>query len=176
MSINIRTTENILFVDLFDGRLERYRVREHIKPEDTSNKTRILTDGENFLWVFAAEDGSLDCMTRYAPNGHPGRILVAIAKSFDTEIFSVHDPQYWGFDTQVVWEHDWDKIEEESEAEAEFYDSFMKYINGEPHNLEPGSYDEEGANLAKEKLKPTCTRLGVLGVENADLVDAVIGP
>jgi hypothetical protein len=38
------------------------------------------------------------------PNGAPGGILKAISEVFDTEIYSEHEPQFWGFDTEEEWE------------------------------------------------------------------------
>jgi hypothetical protein len=38
------------------------------------------------------------------PNGAPARILLAISDVFETEIFSEHELQFWGFDTEEEWE------------------------------------------------------------------------
>ena len=98
MSTDYSTKEKISFADLFDGRLERYGVREHISEDSTENR-RCLTDGRNYLWVFAADDRTLEILKRYGgcgaamsdfPGGGnaPGQILGAIAKAFDTDISS----------------------------------------------------------------------------------------
>jgi hypothetical protein len=50
------------------------------------------------------DDGFVSGLTRYAPNGDPGKILNALANVFDTDIVSEYEPQYWGFDTQEEWD------------------------------------------------------------------------
>ena len=34
----------------------------------------------------------------------PRHIIKAIEQAFDTEIFSEHEPQFWGFATQEEWD------------------------------------------------------------------------
>ena len=93
MSTDYSTKEKISFVDLFDGRLERYGVRES-RSEDSTEDRRVLTDGRNGLWVHAAPDGTLGILKRYGANA-PEQILRVIAKTFDTDIFSEYEPQFW---------------------------------------------------------------------------------
>ena len=76
MSTDYRTMEKISFADLFDGRLERFEIREHINAGSTSNIYRCLTDGRNYLWAYADDNGNLAGMSRYGANA-PGRILQA---------------------------------------------------------------------------------------------------
>ena len=104
MSTDYRLLRKVPACDLFDGRLEEFGVREHVKPEATTEKSRLLTDGRNYLWVYIDDDGFVDCLTRYAPNGAPGKILNALANVFDTDIVSEYEPQFWGFDTQEEWD------------------------------------------------------------------------
>ena len=98
--------------DLFDGRLEEFGVREHVKPEATTEKSRLLTDGRNYLWVSIDDDGFVGRLTRYAPNGAPGKILNALANVFDTDIVTEYEPQFWGFDTQEEWKRAWKNVAE----------------------------------------------------------------
>ena len=147
MSSDFCTKNKISFTDLFDGRLERFEVREHIEADVTSNTKRCLTDGRNYLWAHSACDGTVVCITRYGSNA-PGRILEAIAETFDTDIFSEHEPQNWGFDTQEEWELAWEKIAEEEEAK--FHAEIIKYVKGEPNELSPGTVGMVQANYAKD--------------------------
>ena len=148
MSTDYSTKEKISFADLFDGRLERYGVREHISEDSTENR-RCLTDGRNYLWVFAADDRTLEILKRYGGNA-PGQILGAIAEAFDTDIFSEYEPQFWGFDTQEEWDRAWSKISEEHEAK--FHADIINYVAGEPNDLRPGSIGMIKANIAKDLI------------------------
>jgi hypothetical protein len=104
MSTDYSLEKKIRISDLFDGRLERFGVREHIL-EKKSNK-RCLTDGRSVLWVSADDEGFVSYLSRYAGN-LADTILGAIAEAFSTDIFSEYEPQYWGYDTQEEWEAAW---------------------------------------------------------------------
>src|SRR6266446_391236 len=103
MSTDYRLTKDILACDLLDGRLEQFGVREYFN-DKTTEQARLLTDGRNYLWLYVNDDGFVNCVTRYMPNGVPSKILNAIAEAFDTGIVSEYEPQFWGFDTQEEWD------------------------------------------------------------------------
>jgi hypothetical protein len=103
MSTNYRLLKNVLASDLFDGRLEKFNIQEHFNDE-TKAQSRMLTDGRNFLWLYVDDAGFVSCLTRYIPNGAPGKILSAIADAFDTEIVSEYEAQFWEFDTHEEWD------------------------------------------------------------------------
>ena len=103
MSLNFDLEKNAKFEELFDGRLERFGIRESIQEGKTSANDRYLTDGSNFLWIYGGE--FVKGLCRYASSGAPGKILAAIAETFETEIFSEHEPQYWGFETEEEWKN-----------------------------------------------------------------------
>jgi hypothetical protein len=92
MSTDYRLLGKVPACDLFDGHLEEFGVREHVKLETTTEKSRLLTDGRNYLWVYIDDDGFVGCLTRYFPNGAPGKILNALANVFDTDIVSEYEP------------------------------------------------------------------------------------
>jgi hypothetical protein len=92
MSTDYRLLGKVPACDLFDGHLEEFGVREHVKLEATTEKSRLLTDGRNYLWVYIDDDGFVGCLTRYFPNGAPGKILNALANVFDTDIVSEYEP------------------------------------------------------------------------------------
>ena len=66
--------------DLFDGRLEKFGVREHITTDSTET-SKCLTDGRNYLWVFVNDAGFVANINRYGGNA-PSKILNAIAEVF----------------------------------------------------------------------------------------------
>jgi len=78
MSTDYRPLKKISASSLFDGRLEKFDVREHIKPDKTTEKERCLTDGRNYVWVYIDDDGFVDILTRYGANA-PVKILNAVA-------------------------------------------------------------------------------------------------
>jgi len=145
MSTDYITAERILFADLFDGRLKRFGVREHIN-ELTSDTSRCLTDGRNYLWAYTVRNGTLSGLVRYAGNAS-SRILEAIADTFDTDIFSEYEPQYWGFDNQEQWDQAMDEMEKEDKAK--FHADIIKYVMGEKNDLRPGTVGMTMADIAK---------------------------
>ena len=125
-------------VTLFDGRLEKFGVREQLT-DDTTETSKCLTDGRNWLWVYINDAGFVGGFRRYSPNGAPGKILNAIAQTFDTDIFSEYEPQYWGFDTQEEW-YAWQEKLAKGDAD-DFYAELLKYLRGEPMKFGQGTVD-----------------------------------
>jgi hypothetical protein len=151
MSSDYRLLKNVPARDLFDGRLEECGVREHVKPEATTEKSRLLTDGRNYLWVYIGDDGFVGRLTRYAPNGAPGKILNALANVFDTDIVSEYEPQFWGFDTQEEWDAWEEKISQK--YEEEFHIELLKYLRGEPNDIRPGTIGMCKAEIARTLIE-----------------------
>ena len=145
MSTDFRTEEKIQMADLFDGRLERLDIREHVEPGTTSEKCRCLTDGRNYLWAYSARDGLLSSMSRYGQNA-VGKILTAVAETFDTDIYSEHEPQFWGFANKEEWDLAWSEMDKK--AEDEFHVNVIAYVKGEPNNIKEGTVGMEQAKLA----------------------------
>jgi len=146
MSTDFRLSKKLSLIDLLDGRLERFGIYEQIT-EATLDIKRCLTDGDNYLWVHADDEGFVSTMTRYMPNGAPGKILGAISEVFDTEIFSEYEPQFWGFDTQEEWDA-W-QCAISKEHEDEFYADILKFVAGETNGIRPGTVGEGQALIAK---------------------------
>ena len=67
---------------------------------------RTLVDAlGNYVWVSIDDDGSAAEFTSYGRNDADA-ILAAVAKAFETEIFSEEEPQFWGFETnEELYEH-----------------------------------------------------------------------
>ena len=148
MSTDYRLLRKVPACVLFDGRLEEFGVREEYdKPETTTEKSRLLTDGCNYLWAYIDDDGFVGCLTRYAPNGAPGKILNALANVFDTDIVSEYEPQFWGFDTQEEWDACMEKMSQK--AEEEFHIKLLKYLRGEPNDIRPGTIGMCQAEIAR---------------------------
>ena len=149
MSTDFITAEKILFSDVFDGRLEKYGIREYVDDGQTSDRQRCLTDGRNYIWFFCNDSGKLDCMRRYGANA-PQRILNAIEKAFDTAIYCEHEPQFWGFESQEEWDS---AMEEASRKDEEnLYAEIMKFVGGQRCDLRPGTIGMIMANIAKELI------------------------
>jgi hypothetical protein len=150
MSTDYHLLKKVPACDLFDGRLKEFNVREHVKPDETTETNRCLTDGRNYLWVFIDDDGFVRSLTRYGLNA-PGKILNAVANVFDADIVSEYQPQYWGFDTQEEWDACWDKMGKE--AEEQFHIEILKYCKGEPNDIGPGSIGMLEAEIAKKLVE-----------------------
>ena len=102
MATDYKTKENIRMQELFDGRLTPFGVVETLVSHP-SGRARALTDGHNGVWVFATDAGNVSVFTCYGENVER-QILEAVAEVFDTEIYSEHEPQFWGFATQEEWD------------------------------------------------------------------------
>jgi hypothetical protein len=156
MSTDYRLLEKVPASDLFDGRLERFHVREHVKADETTETNRCLTDGRNYVWVYIDDDGFVSCITRYGANA-PGKILNAVANVSDADIVSEYEPQYWGFDTQEEWDAAWEKMAKEDEER--FHIEILKYLQGEPNDIRPGTIGMCKAGIAKKLVEKDPTLL-----------------
>ena len=157
MSTDYRLLKRVPACDLFDGRLEEFNVREHVKSDETTETKRCLTDGRNYLWVYADDDGLVSSLRRYAPNGVPIKILKVIADAFDVDVVSEYEPQYWGFDTQEEWDAALEEMPKE--AEEKFYIELLKHLRGEPNDIRPGTIGHIQAEIAKKLAEKDPTLL-----------------
>jgi hypothetical protein len=148
MSTDIRPLTPIPMADLFDGRLENVGLREQYSEETTSDN-RCLTDGRNCLWVFCNEKGLVSTFTRYGLNA-PQRILRAISDEFNVDIVSEYEPEFWGYETKEQWEADWAAMAEKDEQN--FYDEVVKFVQGEAHDIRPGTIGMIQAEIAKRLI------------------------
>jgi hypothetical protein len=150
MSTDFRLLNKVLARDLFGGRLAEFGVSEHVT-EGTTETSRCLTDGRNYLWVYIDDNGFVACMSRYGGNA-PGKILKALAEAFDTDIVSEYEPQFYGFETQEEFDTAMEKLARE--GDDKFYMDFLKYLRGEPHGIVPGTngmlWAETGKKLTEK--------------------------
>jgi hypothetical protein len=156
MSTDFILNKTVSARDLFGGDLEKFGVREHIRP-DTSERSRCLTDGRNYLWVYIAENGFVGCLSRYAGNA-PGKILDAIAEAFETEIFSEYEPQFWSFDTKEEWDAAMKEMHDRHQQK--FYADICAYVRGEPNDIRPGTVGETQAEIAKRLVEENASIIG----------------
>ena len=143
MSTDYTLSKKVRARDLLCGRLATYGIREHVA-SGTTERSRCLTDGRNYLWVSVTRDGFVGCLSRYGGNA-PGKILAAISEAFETDVFSEYEPQFWGFDTQEEWE----AFCKNEQARDQFYDDLWGYIHDEPNDIKPGTIGEIKAKIAK---------------------------
>jgi hypothetical protein len=157
MSTDYRTQKRIRMADLGDGRLEEFGVRAAVEPIQSS--ARYLTDSHNYVWVFGNKSGFVDMITCYGFN-NPTKILQAIAEAFGTDIFSEHEPQFWGFQTQEEWDAAWGA--RTKELQDEFYLELLKFACNEPNRIKPGTKQEIDAKIAKRLVEadPTLIQPG----------------
>ena len=95
MSTSYIPLKDVLVSDLFDGRLEQFKIHES-RSEETTETDRCMTDGENYVWVNVDANGCVVEFVRYGSNS-PRKILNTVGDLFQTEIISQHEPQYHGF-------------------------------------------------------------------------------
>lgn len=145
MSTDFILSRKVSARDLFGGRLAKFGIREHAA-SDTVERYRCLTDGRNYLWIYLSEDGFVGSLSRYGANA-PGKIIGAICEAFETDVFSEHEPQHWGFDTVEEWNAAWKKIGDQDRDQ--FYADVCAYVRGEACDIRPGTIGEIKAKIAK---------------------------
>jgi hypothetical protein len=146
MSTDYRLEKSIRAADVLDGRLMAFGVQEQLC-EYTTEASKCLTDGGNYIWLYIDDGGFVvDSLSSFGEND-PSAILEAIATTFDTEIFSEHEPQFWGCASQEeldAWMEQMSK-----EAEDRFYAELIKYLRGEPSDINPHTVQYDKALIAK---------------------------
>ncbi|MBR1156864.1 hypothetical protein [Bradyrhizobium sp. JYMT SZCCT0428] len=145
MSTSYRPAKTILAGRLFDGCLREFGIDEHVKADESFSGCRCLTDGLYFVWVNIVEN-NVSTFNSYGAND-PTRIFEAVANVFQTEIFSEHQPQYWGFGTDHEWEAALEAMAIEDENRRR--EGLRKFLRGEPHELKLGTNELVQAEIAK---------------------------
>ena len=143
MSTWLAPIPDIKFDALFDGRLEKYGIREHIMAE-ASERERYLVGRDGFLEVRREQNGTCTFTRRGCI---PWSIYDAIAEEFEVEIVTEHDHRFWGFATEKEW-NDWNE-KLHKDHEEKLYTEIIKYIRDEPNDLEPGTDGMKQAEIAK---------------------------
>ena len=84
MSKNYNSEKAISFLQLFNGRLAEAGVTEYWHHKFTTNLCRILTDGDDFVWVTCDDQDRISYFT--AGDDGSTVILNAIRRAFETRI------------------------------------------------------------------------------------------
>ena len=116
MSTSFRFTKGIRCCELFDGRLERYGIREETTSAGVANGRRCLSDGQYCIWVFGDGDGYVRSLKRYGYNV-AANFLQAICDTCHTDFVSEHEARDWGLAKMEDWKAWLDKVDEEWRAE-----------------------------------------------------------
>jgi hypothetical protein len=146
MSTDFRLEKRVCAADVLDGRLNAFDIREHLTKE-TTEMAKCLTDGRNYIWLYIDDAGLVSSLSRYGRNA-PSKILEAISTTFDTDIFSEYEPQFWGFSSQEEWDTEMEKMKKEDDDI--FYAELIKYLHGEPNDINPHTIGEAQALIAKK--------------------------
>jgi hypothetical protein len=165
MSTDYRPIPDIQFAQLFDGRLEKYGIKEELvaKPRDGE---RYLVGCDGFLQANQQEDGNCTFTRR---GFVPWAVFDALTEEFEIELVSEHDHRYWGFDTQEEWDRFNEKLEKEDEGN--FYNDLLHYVCGEPNGIWPGTIGMIKAEIAKTLVE---SDPGLMAPEKRDaLLEAV---
>ena len=147
MFTDYRLNKKLSIEKIFDGRLERFDVHETFVAE-AKPEWRCLTDGNSVLWVEGDEE--IDCLLGFGMFNATEKILTAIEEAFDAQIFSEHQPQFWGNETENEWRCDRRKTAEEIQAKLNIL--IMRYVRGESLNIEPYSSFMPVVNIAKDLI------------------------
>jgi hypothetical protein len=150
MSVDFVPMRKIEFAALFDGRLEKFGVRELVTPRTTSHEKCLTDDGGNCLWIYGGKEGSIAVMECYLSDGNQSKILCVIQEAFDTRIVSEFEPEYWGFDTEAEWNT---SLREFKFQEDRFFVDLLKFIANEPNGIRAGTYDETTGKIAKQLVE-----------------------
>jgi hypothetical protein len=149
MQTNYRPHPAIPFAQLFDGRLDKYGVREKIG-EYSTETARQLKGCDCVLQVFREEDGSCTfTCSNFRPL--PSAVLEALIEEFAIEVVSEHDYRYWGFSSEEKWNAVNEKLAKESEDKL--YNNILHFVRGEPDDLEEGSFEFQQAEIAKALIQ-----------------------
>jgi hypothetical protein len=143
MSTDYRPISAIRFTELFDGRLDKYGVREKACADSTL-KNKYLQG--SVLEAYQNDDGT-SSFSRRSFTPVPWTVIDALTKEFETELVNEHDHRYWGFANEKGWT-DWqDQLARE--AEDDFYKNLVHYVRGQPNDLRPGTIGMLRAEIAK---------------------------
>jgi hypothetical protein len=114
MGSKYKAKKNIRAGEMFDGRLEKFGIRED---GQASENYRCLTDGESCGGVVIDGTGNVTGFQREWNDKwtSPEKILSAISDTFKTQIFNRREPEYSGLDSEeekAAWRARQSEIEE----------------------------------------------------------------
>ena len=133
MSSTFAPIPGIAFEQIFDGRLEKYGVREDMDTSTTESR-RFLAGRDGFLEVHRDGNGKSIFIRRGLV---PWSIFDALAEEFEVQFVGESDYRFWGFASEEEMDAFWDR--KDKEAEDKFYNELLKYLRGEPNCIESAS-------------------------------------
>ena len=145
MSTSYRPIPAIPFTELFDGRLDKYGVREKAHA-DSTQRNRYLLGSDGVLEAYQNDDGT-SSFSRRSFTPVPWTVIDALTEEFETELVSEHDHRFWGFATKEEERDFHEKMAKESEDE--FYNDLIHYLRGAPNDLKTGTVGMQKAEIAK---------------------------
>jgi hypothetical protein len=148
MSTCYRLEKNISMNELFGGCLERFGIHKEKVEGKPTGERRLLTEGRNSLWICG--DNITEEIYASAASRCPGKILAAIALVFDTNIWSEHNPQFWGFETDDKWEYSRDHFGRE--GREELYTEIIRFVEGQQNHIDLEVIGMRQAIIAKNLI------------------------
>ncbi|MBR1156811.1 hypothetical protein [Bradyrhizobium sp. JYMT SZCCT0428] len=153
MSTDYRPIPAIRFAKLFDGRLDKYGVKEkEARAPDDTRRVRYLTGSDGVLEAYERGDGT-SSFSRGSFRPVPWTVIDALTEEFEVKLVSEHDHRYSGFQSKKEWD-DWqDQLVKE--REDRFYENILRFLRGEPHDNSPGTIGMMQAEIAKPSSQAT---------------------
>jgi hypothetical protein len=140
--------------DLFDGRLKHFGIIEILSHPLTKHGYRILSDGQTFISVWGQSGGAIGSLALEPPYlySSAGALLKTIAKSMGTEfvMYTEHEPQYWGFDTQQEWDVAMEKLNRKQDDM--FYADVLQFVAGDDQVLKAGTVGHGKGEVARKLI------------------------
>jgi hypothetical protein len=147
MFTDYRLNNELWIEQIFDARLERFGIYETYISVSTP-EWRCLTDGNSVLWVEGDEE--VEFLLGFGMFNAAEKILTAIEEAFDAEIFSEHQPQYWGKEGEEECRCDRREVAEEVQTRLNIL--IMRHVRGESLDIEPYSGFMHVVNITKDLI------------------------
>ena len=145
MSTSFRPIPDIPFNQLFDGRLDKFGVREKAERDPTA-RIRSLVGSDGVLEAYKNDDGT-SFFKRRSFTPFPWSVLDALTEEFEAELVSEHDHRFWRFATKQEETEIHEKLAKESEDK--FYQDLIHHLRGEPNGLSAGTVGMRRAEIAR---------------------------
>jgi hypothetical protein len=89
MTIAFKSTQPLMFAEVFEGRLQRLGIYERIT-DKTTDEYRSLTDGHNSVWIQGKPNNEVSKIVVWGTND-PTQIFSAISETFKVDIVLEED-------------------------------------------------------------------------------------
>jgi hypothetical protein len=149
MSTDTLPIPDILFEQLFDGRMEKHGIREKMMADSSAEK-RYLEGRDGILQVYRNDHGA-SIFVRGSFTPIPWAVFDALIEEFKVELVGEDDHRFWGFATEEECSAYFEN--QRKEREDEFYSGLISYLRNEPTSFAaggPGWSDYIQGTIAKE--------------------------